>query len=208
MKIFWGDTCFKILKLTQEKQLYDSENSLVFRDLKIEKIVNSINSLCREKEGKNNIIFYVQDKKKVKKEIQKYYRIVKAAGGMACHLNQTLFIYRKGKWDLPKGKLEKGEKIKEAAVREVHEECNVDVVLKNKLKNTYHFYWLGNQLILKKTYWFLMDCINPETAEPQYEEGIEKILWINIKEVKEKLYINIFPNIKLVFEKFLNRTKF
>ena len=108
------------------------------------------------------------------------------------------FIYRNGKWDLPKGKLEINESIPECAVREVEEECGISLLtITKELPATYHTYRQSGKNLLKITYWFLMDCKDESNLTPQTEEGIELVEWKNQKEVQLALE-NTYPNIKLV----------
>ena len=95
------------------------------------------------------------------KTITKSVTLIKAAGGLVKNLNgEYLFIYRNDKWDLPKGKVEKNERVKEAAVREVEEECGIKVdKLGDKICKTYHVYINKGDVVLKKTHWFDMKCI-------------------------------------------------
>ena len=84
-----------------------------------------------------------------------------------------LFILRRGKWDLPKGKLKIGEKIRKCAIREVEEECGVDhLEIIRPLDITYHIYKRNEKTILKITYWFLMKTMFDGTLVPQIDEGI------------------------------------
>lgn len=105
---------------------------------------------------------------------------IKAAGGVVRNEeNRYLFIFRKGKWDLPKGKLDEGEKSKKAAVREVEEECGIKVdKLGDKLANTYHIYEERGLLILKKTSWYKMYADGQPALQPQLEEEITRAEWL------------------------------
>ena len=107
---------------------------------------------------------------------------ITAAGGLVQNDASLLFIFRNGKWDLPKGKLEKGEIISECAIREVEEECGIDdLTIVRKLLVTYHTYVLGDTMILKDTHWFLMRSAFSSVLTPQLEEGIEEVKWIEKK---------------------------
>lgn len=167
-------------------------------------IITTIRAACEKYWTAKAFIFYTDDYKKTKKTILKSFRLIKAAGGVLYQDGQVLFIYRRGVWDLPKGKLEKGEGKRSGARREVEEECNVIGKIDKKLKSSYHFYWLGRNLVLKKTYWYRMQCANFEDAKPQTEEDIEEICIIPKDEVVDKLYPNMYPNIQLVFQRFLD----
>jgi 8-oxo-dGTP pyrophosphatase MutT (NUDIX family) len=125
--------------------------------------------------------FYVlcKNAKAYLKSIAANITLIEAAGGIVKNENnQYLFIYRNNKWDLPKGKIEKGEKVKEAAVREVEEECGIEVSrLGKSLCKTYHAYISREEVVLKKTYWFKMRCEQQNKLVPQLEEGITDVRW-------------------------------
>ncbi|NJN25644.1 MAG: NUDIX hydrolase [Cyclobacteriaceae bacterium] len=144
------------------------------------------------------ITFSVDDYDAVIGYIKKGYTIIKAAGGLVVNEGEVLLISRLKKWDLPKGKLDKGEKIKAAAVREVEEECNIKVKLGKKICHTWHTYKQNGRRILKKTYWYKMYLIDGSKMKPQAEENIEDIKWMNEVELKEALY-NTYPSIRDVF---------
>jgi 8-oxo-dGTP pyrophosphatase MutT (NUDIX family) len=142
--------------------------------------------------------FYVlcKDAKSFIKNVAKSVTLIEAAGGLVKSENSTfLFIYRNNKWDLPKGKIEKGEKVKEAAVREVEEECGIKVnKLEEKICKTYHVYILKGDVVLKKTHWFMMRCKGQYKLKPQKEEGITDVRWFS-KEHIEPILKNTFPSI-------------
>lgn len=129
-----------------------------------------------------------EDPQELKDFVKREFRVVKAAGGLVRKGKQFLLIHRLGKWDLPKGKLEKGEKMKEAAVREVEEECGIRVERRKKICNTWHSYNLDGKRILKKTAWYEMDCLDDKKMKPQKEEGIEDIRWMKENEAREALH--------------------
>lgn len=124
------------------------------------------------------------------------YKVVAAAGGLVKNENGAfLFIFRNGKWDLPKGKIEKGETIEVAAVREVEEECGIGKLrIVKQLNPTYHTYLLKEQQVLKPTYWFEMTSSDTTALVPQTEEGITEVRWIAIKDlgvVRDNTYESI-----------------
>ena len=126
--------------------------------------------------------------KYVLKQVKKMFKIIKAGGGVVKNNNdQILFIYRLKKWDLPKGKLDKGETIRDCAKREVEEETKVKVNLKQKIISTWHTYTRNKKFILKKTTWFKMDCVDDSKMKPQKKEKIEKVEWMNNSTIKEIL---------------------
>lgn len=126
-----------------------------------------------------------------------------AAGGLVQNKEKKfLLIFRKGKWDLPKGKVEKGEMLETAAVREVTEECGVpDLIIIKPITITGHNYNLEGEKIIKKTHWFLMKTSFTGKPVPQSEEDITKVIWANKKKMKE-LLSESYENIKAVVRDF------
>jgi len=124
------------------------------------------------------------------------YKMIFASGGVVFNNEKLLMIYRNGFWDLPKGKIEPIESESECAVREVKEECGIDILRVIKfLKYTYHTYIENNQPILKKTSWYLMSSNSKNKLTPQISEGISKVMWVKKREISSKLD-NSFENIK------------
>ncbi len=130
---------------------------------------------------------------------QSHFKTVEAAGGLVQNENDDwLFIHRNGMWDLPKGKLEKGESIEACAVREVVEECGIaEPSIIRPLSTTYHTYIIKGQRILKPTYWYLMKSEDISELVPQTEEGITQVKWIPAHEAVE-LAKHSFGSIKQV----------
>lgn len=154
------------------------------------------------KSANKAFVLPVKNPKSFLKSLKKQITIIKAAGGLAQNdEGNFLFIFRNKKWDLPKGKLEKKEKNRIAAQRELEEECGV-VVHKtlHKIANTYHLYIIDKEVVLKKTAWFKMHVKGNPTLIPQVEEGITKAKWLNEKEIQKTLK-NTFPLIKDVLQK-------
>jgi 8-oxo-(d)GTP phosphatase len=130
-----------------------------------------------------------------------HFKIIKAAGGLVRKADKVLLIYRLKRWDLPKGKLKKGEDAAEGAKREVEEECNVKVMLKGHLLTTWHTYVRKNRRILKRTDWYTMNCLDDSNMQPQLEEFIEEVKWMGEKEVVKAL-TNTYHSIEEVFKKY------
>ena len=128
------------------------------------------------------------------------YKVIEAAGGVVYNnKNQLLMIFRNDKWNLPKGKLEANENIRECAIREVEEECGVkNLEIINPLKDTYHTYEMNGEAILKRTYWFKMKTNYNKELIPQIIEGITKVEWVSKEDIPNKLQ-NTFGNIKELF---------
>ena len=134
-----------------------------------------------------------------------YYKLIQAAGGIVRNPNdEYLFIYRLGKWDLPKGKMEEGETKEESAIREIEEECSISPLeLKRFLMPTYHIYF-QKEYIIKETFWFEVFYNGTEIPQPQIEEGIEEVVWKKANEVEE-LMLNSYPNIKLLVDNYIKK---
>ena len=124
------------------------------------------------------------------------YVVIKAAGGLVYNdKNQLLMIFRNGKWDLPKGKLEVNENIEQCAIREVEEECGVSgLIITQQLQKTYHTYEIKGQKILKCTYLFKMYYYFKGNLVTQIQEGITAVVWVEKQDIAEKLE-NSFGNI-------------
>ena len=128
------------------------------------------------------------------------FKSILAAGGLVKKDHHYLFIYRNGKWDLPKGKLENNEDYAECALREVEEECGIkDLVIEHKLIQTYHTYSMNGKMVLKETHWYLMNSSYSGVFFPQTEEGIEKVEWRS-KNDNPELMKNSFSSIKKVID--------
>lgn len=133
---------------------------------------------------KNDYFYLIcDDAKAYMKAITKSLTLIEAAGGVVKNRDgKYLFIYRNDKWDLPKGKIEKGEKTKVAAVREVEEECGITVSkLGDKICKTYHVYIHREEVVLKKTHWYKMKYSGNQKLKPQKEEGITDVRWFKKK---------------------------
>lgn len=141
-------------------------------------------------------------------EFQKLFRIIEAAGGIVNDADgNILFIKRLGKWDLPKGKMEKGESREESAVREIEEETGLkDVELVRFINTTYHIYIERNgDKVLKCTHWFEMNFKGEDTSKPQIEEGITEVAWKNTSQIEEEVFPSTFKNIKLIIKEFWSK---
>ncbi|MCF6358254.1 MAG: NUDIX domain-containing protein, partial [Draconibacterium sp.] len=105
---------------------------------------------------------------------------IRAAGGVVVRENKLLFIFRDGKWDLPKGKIEVRESNAKAAIREVEEECGISGhKIVKQLPSSFHIYkspYKKNrgEWIFKQTFWFEMEYSGAGNGTPQTEENITK----------------------------------
>ncbi len=122
----------------------------------------------------------------LRRQFWKLFTIVQAGGGLVQNgMGEYLMIFRKGRWDLPKGKLDKGETLEQCAIREVKEETGLkDVLLKSTLASTYHTYDEFGKHILKESHWWHMIAPADQELIPQIEEGIQEIIWASPEKVK------------------------
>lgn len=149
-----------------------------------------------------HLTLQVNDLKEVKKNVKKKFKIIKAGGGLVQKEDKLLMIYRLMKWDLPKGKMDMGEKFKEAAQREVEEECNIKIEMGDKICTTWHFYEKYDKTkVLKQTRWYSMNCLEDTEMKPQIEEDIEDVRWMSSTEVLDT-FTNTYETIKFVFESY------
>lgn len=144
---------------------------------------------------------YHPDEKEILKKLKEKIPVAKAGGGLVYNKKgEVLFIFRNGKWDLPKGGIEKGEEIEETALREVEEETGVSgLKITQKLQKTYHVFKRNGNYKLKITHWYEMRTNFTGELLPQENEGIEKVAWLKPADIKEALK-NSYENIKLLFE--------
>lgn len=147
-------------------------------------------------------ILYHPDEKLILKTLKSKIPVAKAGGGLVYNeKGEILFILRNGKWDLPKGGTEKGENMKETAIREVEEETGVTgLKIVKKLRKTYHVFKRNGRYKLKQTTWYEMQTDFKGTPEGQADEGIERVEWVKPSEISAKME-NSYENIKLLFEK-------
>lgn len=132
--------------------------------------------------------------------------LITAAGGIVSNEEgEILLIFRRGKWDLPKGKVDEGEAVPEAALREVKEETGLkDVVLGELIDTTVHFYLQDNKEIEKETHWYAMTAHGSQNMTPQVEEDIDEIKWVSEHELQPFL-ANTYDNIIQIVERYFDR---
>jgi 8-oxo-dGTP pyrophosphatase MutT (NUDIX family) len=116
---------------------------------------------------------------------KKKFKVIIAAGGLVYSENDhVLLIFRKSRWDLPKGKTEAGESLESCAVREVQEETGIkNIQLEKSLITTYHTYRENNNYILKESHWYLMYSEKLQAFIPQIDEDIEKCEWVTLEQL-------------------------
>lgn len=157
-------------------------------------------------ESHNRAIFFYKDRELLAKNFFKIFHPVTAAGGLVENdKGQFLFIFRKAKWDLPKGHVDNNETIRSAAIREVIEETGLhEVDINQPIKPTYHIYFRNNRYNLKTTHWYHMAAPGAQDLKAEAEEEIEEARWVKKEEAVEyakKSYKSIEDLVNYFFEK-------
>lgn len=201
IKIYFGDKpLFLCDEVDSTIEPFVHHDDAVFID---ELDAHTVKSMIHEMQ-QNKIhagVFLHPDLKELKKAFWKKFTVIQAAGGLIMNdSNEILMIFRRGKWDLPKGKLDKGEKLEECAVREVREETGLQKIqLQSPLLITYHTYHEGTKFILKESHWYTMLATGNEQLVPQTEEDIHEIKWAKQNEISKYLQ-NTFPSLSDVLQ--------
>lgn len=185
IKIYFDDKpLFACENIPHELEKYRHDPHTLWLNTNDEK---TIQSLFKDMKGSiyHRAVLSGDFLKNIKKVLLKEFHLVEAGGGIVENsIGEILLIFRRGKWDLPKGKLDKGESIQECALREVSEETGLnDLKLINPFQLTYHTYKEKGKLILKESHWFLMEYHGNETPVPQLEEQITDIKWVAKKDL-------------------------
>ncbi len=147
-------------------------------------------------------VFVQSDTKRLLEAIKSHFEVLVAAGGLVINpQEEILLMFRRGKWDLPKGKQDDGESLEDCALREVQEETGLQQIkLGAKITETFHYYPLKEKKVLKHTYWYKMQFTGTELTVPQIEEDIMDIQWIKPENLGKYLKFS-YQNIVDVFEK-------
>ena len=155
----------------------------------------------------DSAMLYHPDEKLIMKTLKSKIAVEKAAGGIVYNKDsKMLFIFRNGKWDLPKGGREKGETKEQTALREVYEETGVkDLKIVSKVDKTYHIFKRNGVYKLKVTTWYKMKTNFTGKLIPQFDEGIDKAEFISLNKIPNILK-NSYENIKILVEKVSNIT--
>lgn len=186
--------------ITDEIAPYAHHDDAVYMD---ELSAPGINSMIHEMklEKVHAGIYFHDDIEQLKKAFWRKFMLVQAAGGLVQNpAHDVLMMFRRGKWDLPKGKMDPGETPAQSALREVEEETGVKATLGAPIVTTYHTYDESGHHILKETFWFSMQASNDQPLVPQTEEQITELVWADAKALKEYMK-NTFPSVKEVISK-------
>ncbi len=195
------------LILTQTSDLADEtvfERSLIHAMYggKPKILLNYIEVLEKNKHHEG-IIIQADNLDQLWRDFKSLYYYIKAGGGLVTNsVGKILLIFRRGVWDLPKGKQDPGETLAQTALREVREETGIaDLKIIEKLNNGYHCYMMSKQRTLKRTRWYLMETQNQGQLVLQKEEGIQDAAWFDPRELP-KLTMPMYNNIRDVLMRY------
>lgn len=183
------------------KDYISKENGLFFKYSSKEELLKIIH-LFEDRVEVNKLFIYAENLEVLLGDFISCYRLIEAAGGIIRNSEgKILLIKRFNKWDLPKGKAEKGETAEQTALREIWEEVGLkNIKLSGLLHQTFHTYKLNGVTVLKRTSWFNMfyeDFVKPV---PLTKEDITEAKWFSKEELSQPLE-NTYASLIDVFEK-------
>lgn len=178
-KIYFEDKALFLLDAPdQELTPYLDKQKILFTNgLTSTDLHSALQSIRSEKT--DAVIYYHEPLDELKRAFWEQFTIIQAAGGLVLNeMGEILFIFRRGRWDLPKGKLDPGESLSQCALREVEEETGLSgLFLERELLITYHTYEQDGENILKETYWYQMKASSQTALTAQTEEDILEVRW-------------------------------
>jgi 8-oxo-dGTP pyrophosphatase MutT (NUDIX family) len=184
-KIYYND---KPLILTTDMEAYMEANPVAemyqfFSGATLKSFTQALQFMDRP--GNAGAIIEDFSEQALQDQLHAMYSPIMAGGGLVYNEEGALLmIYRRGKWDLPKGKLDEGENIAACALREVSEETGLQQLrLGDKLSDSYHIYMQDGVQYLKQTVWYTMYGTSADKLKPQKEENIMEARWVHEKEL-------------------------
>jgi len=197
-KVFFND---RVVLLTDDFiRNFQLKYGLFYKYRNVEDLKELVQFYWRLKHIDTLFVFH-HDLDELQERFKSCFDMVYAAGGLVKDSNGNILIMkRRGKWDLPKGKVNKNESFENAALREVTEECGLHrLVTTTPLLSTYHSYWIDDQNILKRTAWFEMLYIGDEVPVPQLDEDITEIMWVpkeDLHQITGNTYLAVLDVLK------------
>jgi len=194
IKVFLGDKSV-LISSAQMKGDHKSTKKIVFESAEVlhreyKHFSRSSSIKCLIISGDEGVVWPV---------FRSLFAYIEASGGVVRNgVGDLLMIYRNRRWDLPKGRMEKGETPDQTALREVEEECGVkQLKIGRQLMSTHHVFFQNKHEWIKRTYWYEMTCSDTSKPSPQAEEGIVKAEWMKGSEVR-KVWNKIYPSLQEV----------
>ncbi len=197
-KIYYGS---KLIRLTNYFPLIEPADTMVLYYDHEKKLIHRFIEFAEHGSYSTLFLWSGARYKEMKIHFFSFFKIIEAAGGVVKNENnEILVIFRNGKWDLPKGKIEKDkETFKQAAIREVQEETGLKTLnITGKLMTTYHLYFKKERMVLKPTYWFEMFAESSNRLTPAETENISMVAWVK-KEDLPGILSNTYNSLKELF---------
>jgi ADP-ribose pyrophosphatase YjhB (NUDIX family) len=187
-----------ILKPTSEVTLEETRTSgcILVKYTGVKKHLLDYIQVLESSRKPETMVIHFEDFEKLKQDFTAHFTVIEAGGGLVCNEeNEYLFIYRRGSWDLPKGKIESKETKRNATLREIEEETGLKKMeIITKLMVTRHVYRSNiGKRIIKKSHWYLIKA-KKQVLSPQLEEDIEKAVWMTLDRFFSKKR-EVYPNI-------------
>lgn len=194
-KIYINEQALILCSTEDLKNISKSNSRIVSKYFGKKKYLLNYIDMLEKGSSFSSVIIHSDDFEQLKKDFKSLYIRSRAGGGLIINeKNEILFIHRRGFWDLPKGKIEKEETIKECAIREVKEETGIKKVkVISRLTVTRHQYKQKGVRYLKFVRWYIMESKSQELV-PQLEEDIERASWMTLEKFyskPRKVYKNI-----------------
>lgn len=184
--------------------MQNKEDILYFRSPKKQELHSLIKLVDDNPNSFKTIVIHHPYSYKIESRLFSRFNIIRAGGGIVINeFDEALLIFRNGKWDLPKGKMDPGESIKDTAIREVEEETSIKDLEINDLirlqetdqEFTLHTYVnKDGKKVLKPVFWYIMTAPKQHLL-PQKEEGISACKWVHIDNL-EAYFDNTFSSIR------------
>ncbi len=187
----------EIIFTQSKKEIIVLSNDVIVNSKKKAVLGTSFQSFINSDHGGRLIFLCAENKNIIFEKFISLFNNIHAAGGLVTNEQKDLLmIYRLGKWDLPKGKIEKGESPEMAAIREVEEETGMSSLrIIEDLDPTFHIFYVNNEKFLKTTFWYKMNCLDNRMLTPQTEEGITSAEWLD-KDGVSKAMENTYDSLK------------
>ena len=203
-RIFHGK--HRIYLTNDDKHIAKYNPDFIFKKPKEEQIKEALK--VSKKATKPLKILLLGNPDKILKRVVSEFKYQIAGGGIVENADgKILLMKRLGKWDLPKGKLDKGETIEECALREIEEETGAaDLSVTSSFAETYHTYYRNEKWIIKHTHWYIVKCNDPSKLSPQFEEDIEQVAWVDFDTI-DVLKIDTYPAIRKLLKLYKKRLK-